>query len=83
MTTIRFNNSAKCHKCKGLIAYDAKGTRKLPIGLGFVTTRFQIDFVKQTGWLGECMSCGEKVFAVTSNKHVTTYPKLSTASAVR
>lgn len=49
---------------------------KLPVGFGFAGYRFQIDVIKRTGFGGECMTCGAKVFAVQSRRHVTTYPKL-------
>jgi len=77
-TTIEYQKGKeRCPKCKtGQITYDSKIKDQLPMGFGFVGTRFQIDVIKRTGFGGECMECGAKVFAVQSRKSVTTYPKL-------
>jgi hypothetical protein len=77
--TIKYQKGhERCPKCKrGLIAYDCQITNRLPIGFGFVGTRFQIDAIERTGHGGDCMDCGAKVFAIAKQKHVVTYPKLN------
>jgi hypothetical protein len=78
MTPIKYKHGAeRCPKCKtGEITYGSTITDKLPIGFGFVGHRFQIDTIKRVGFGGECMSCFTKVFAVKSQRHIVTYPKL-------
>jgi hypothetical protein len=77
MTKIKYSESARCPKCGGMIAYDARMTHRLPIGFGFHpgSARFQIDFAESKGWRGECMQCRELVFAITKTRHVAKYPR--------
>jgi ribosomal protein S27AE len=77
MRTIKYSDSATCPKCGGVLFYDAKMKQRLPVGFGFApgSARFQVDYAESTGWRGECMDCGEKVFAVVSSKHRTKYPR--------
>lgn len=73
--SIHFTESARCPKCGGMLAYDGSYTRSLPLGFGFVGTKFQIDVVKERGWSGECMNCLQKVLAWTSRRAAVKYPK--------
>jgi hypothetical protein len=72
------NGKAKCPKrgCGGDITYDASLKQRVPTGFGFKGSRFQIDYVVSSGWRGECMNCGTKVFAIVSQQPRTTYPSL-------
>ena len=77
LKTVRYNaDTAKCPKCGGMLAYDARLTQKLPLGFGFApgSGRFQVDVLIRKGWRGECMDCGEKVFAVQSERQATRFP---------
>jgi hypothetical protein len=71
---IKFSNDARC-TCGGQIAYDARFTKKLPLGLGFVGGVFQIDKLVIKGWAGECTTCGRKVLAEVSRKHCACRPQ--------
>lgn len=78
MIQVKYNNDkARCPKCKGMLAYDASMTQKLPTGFGFAPggNKFQVDTIVQKGWRGQCMECETVVFAVKSQRHVTTFPK--------
>lgn len=69
--TIRYDNDrARCPKCKGRIAYEGTFKRKLPMGFGFApnSTTFVVDKLVQTGFVGECMDCGQKVLAVKTSR---------------
>jgi hypothetical protein len=50
---------------------------KLPIGFGFVGSRFQIDAVERRGFGGECMDCQAPVFAVKTRRHIVRRLKLN------
>ena len=79
--SIKYRRHARCPKCKrGVLAYDGSGTRALPIGLGFIGARFQIDTVVYRGFTGECINCGQRIFAVRSVSHRVKYPKLGGAA---
>jgi transcription initiation factor IIE alpha subunit len=77
MRKIKYSDKAKCPKCGGMLSYDATITEKLPLGFGFApgSSKFQVDILVSKGWRGECMECGEKVFAVESQRHVTRHPR--------
>jgi ribosomal protein L34E len=76
-TTIKYlRGRERCPKCGGAITYGSSIADSLPIGFGFVGARFQIDILKRSGHGGECMDCGQRVFAVVSQRHVTKFPKL-------
>ena len=78
MVHVKYNNDkARCPKCQGMLCYDASMTQKLPIGFGFASdgNKFQMDCIIRKGWRGQCMNCEEVVFAVKSERHVTTFPK--------
>lgn len=72
---IKYSETARC-ACGGDYSYDASMMVRLPMGFGFVGSRFQIDVVTSRGWRGECMDCQKQVFAVTSDRHSTKFPKL-------
>jgi len=73
-TKIRYEDGKGKCPCGGEVMFDASFTQKLPVGLGFVGTKFQMDFVLVTGFSGECMECGKKIQAVEKTKHVTKFP---------
>lgn len=77
MNSIKYNGGrARCPKCKGMLTYDARMRQRLPVGFGFApgSARFQVDFVEQVGFRGECMDCGGQVFAVKSVRHGKRFP---------
>ncbi len=76
MTTVKYNGGKARCKCGGDYTYDATITDKLPMGFGFVNGRFQIDAIKRTGFRGQCLECDTVVFAVKSQRHVVSFPKL-------
>ena len=65
-----------CPKCGGMLSYDASMKDRLPMGFGFApgSATFRVDYIERKGWRGECMECGEKVFAVVSSKAGVKYP---------
>jgi hypothetical protein len=75
---IKYSPSAACPApCSGMIAYDARYTENLPIGLGFApgSTKFQVDSIQVKGFKGQCMKCGATVLAWKSKRHVTRRPR--------
>lgn len=76
MNTIKYSENAACPKCGGLLCYDATLKDRLPLGFGFApgSTRFRVDYLERTGFRGECMQCGEKVFAVKSQRATHKHP---------
>jgi len=75
------NGRERCPDCKGQISYSSAMRDKLPIGFGFVGSRFQIDAVARRGFGGECMECLVPIFAVKSRRHIVRYLKLNGAQA--
>lgn len=45
--------------CGGMLAVGGTVTRTLPIGVGFINGRLGVDCIKQKGYAGFCMKCGE------------------------
>jgi len=64
-----------CPSCQGLISYDRSMKDRLPIGLGFLGARFQVDYMERSGHGGECMDCGLAIFAIVTRRHVTRFPR--------
>jgi hypothetical protein len=75
------NGRERCPDCKGQISYGSTMKDKLPIGFGFVGSRFQIDAVERRGFGGECMECFAPIFAVKSRRHIVRYLKLNARQA--
>jgi hypothetical protein len=75
MTTIKYSDAAKCPKCKGELSYDATIKDRLPLGFGFRGSKFVIDCIARSGFRGECMDCGTKVFAVKTQRRVSVKPR--------
>lgn len=77
MNAIPYNNDkARCPKCGGMLAYDARMTEKLPLGFGFnAAGKFQIDYILRTGFRGECMECGTQIFAVQKERQGSREPR--------
>jgi hypothetical protein len=75
------NGRERCPECKGQISYSSEMRDKLPIGFGFVGTRFQIDALERRGFGGECMDCLAPVFAVKTRRHLVRYLKLNARQA--
>jgi len=76
--TVKYaNDTARCPKCRGMLAYDGTFRDRLPLGFGFApgSSRFRVDCVERKGFTGECMECGTKVLAVKSRRHVTRTPR--------
>jgi hypothetical protein len=71
----------RCPDCQGLISYGSEMKDKLPIGFGFVGSRFQIDAVERRGFGGECMECFAPIFAVKTRRHKVRYLKLNALQA--
>ena len=74
-TSIRYNNGkCVCPKCRGDLAYDGTARERLPIGIGFRGGKFVIDSVERRGFIGECMECFTKVFAIKTQVTRSTHP---------
>jgi hypothetical protein len=71
------NGRERCPECQGEISYSSTMRDKLPIGFGFVGSRFQIDAVERRGFGGECMDCLAPIFAVQSRRHIVRRLKLN------
>jgi len=75
------NGRERCPGCNGQISYGSAMRDKLPIGFGFVGSRFQLDAVERRGFGGECMECLAPIFAVKTRRHIVRYLKLNKAQA--
>jgi hypothetical protein len=69
----------RCPHCGGQFSAEARFYKQLPVGMGFVTSRFQIDCIQIRGYKGFCMKCGKNGEVIYSTKHITKYPKLGDA----
>jgi hypothetical protein len=75
--TINYNRGrCTCPKCSGQIMYDGTARDRLPLGFGFRAGRFVIDCIERKGFVGECLECFTKIFAVQTQRHVVKRPKL-------
>lgn len=56
--------------CGGQVMVDGKGTKKIPVGLGFAGGNFVVDTWVLTGWVGQCLTCGQEGFFHTRRRLV-------------
>ena len=69
MTTFKCSGhpDVRC-ECGGQLAIDGEGYVQLPSGLGFVGSKFVVDYVRYPAYKGFCMKCHKEGMFVRTDK---------------